>query len=132
MNDLNEMYRRDFSRTKNLIDEFHLLNWSTDWTFWSSIESNSCLSRSWKDENRCLIDSKDRCLIDSKDRCLIDWENDDCCLIDCEDEDRCLIDNFSLFRDWSKDFVYVDCSRSDDCRADSDFCDSDRDCVCHE
>jgi hypothetical protein len=66
MNDLNEIDRRDFFRTKNLIDESHLLNcWSID---------------------RNLIEN-DRCLFnDSK------IENDDHCLINWNDENRCLID----------------------------------------
>jgi hypothetical protein len=107
-----------------IIDEFYLLNcWSTDWTFWSSIESDCCLFNDSKigDDDRCLIDWSD------DDRCLIDWDDDDRCVIDW---DRFLIDNFPLFRCW---IDWVDRSRNDNWRADSDFCDPDRDCaVCHE
>jgi hypothetical protein len=139
MNDLSEIDRRHFFKTKSFIDESHLLNCrSIDW--WNSIESDCCSSRNWKDENRCLIDSKNRCLIDwenddrclinSRNRCLIDWDDEDRCLINW-DENRCLIDNFSFFRDWMS-FFWVDRSRSNDSRADSDLRDFDRDCVCHE
>ncbi len=152
VNDLSEIDRRDFSgeiHLKNcclndwfdaeIIDEFHLLNcWSIDWTFWSSIESDCCLfnDSSIEDADRCLIDCDDenRCLIDwcDDDRCLIDCENKDRCLTDCEAEDRFLIDYFSLFSDWEWWSDWVDRSRSGDCRADPDFCNPDRDCVCHE
>jgi hypothetical protein len=130
MNDLNEIDRRDFFSRKGFIDESHLMNWSTDWSLWSSIESDCCLFKDSKieDDDRCLIDW------DDENRCLIDWDDDDRCLIDCEDENldwnRFLIDNFSLFRSW---IDWVDRSQNDDLRADSDFCDPDRDCaVCHE